>query len=101
MDEAVLDAALNDWDMIIDSIPLEWLYHDIDDDTSEIHPLVGVEGFVVFMLRLRKLSENSKASRGQRRNSLGKKFCMEKVPAQRSLWKGPAPNVPPRNYQSR
>ena len=36
--EAVLDAALNDWDMIIDSIPLEWLYHDIDDDTSEIHP---------------------------------------------------------------
>lgn len=36
--EAVLDAALNDWDMIIQLIPVEWLYHDTDDETTEIRP---------------------------------------------------------------
>ena len=39
--EAVLDAALNDWDMIIQLIPVEWLYHDIDDETTEIHPTLA------------------------------------------------------------
>lgn len=36
--EAALDAALDDWDMIIDLLPSEWLYSDPDDETTEIHP---------------------------------------------------------------
>ncbi|MGP9664185.1 HipA family kinase [Halomonas sp. AOP22-C1-8] len=39
--EEALDAALDDWDMIIGSIPLEWLYRDIDDETTEIHPTLS------------------------------------------------------------
>ncbi|RUR26705.1 hypothetical protein ELY33_16460 [Vreelandella andesensis] len=39
--EAVLDAALNDWDMITNTIPFEWLYRDIDDEASEIQPTLA------------------------------------------------------------
>ncbi|WP_447529592.1 HipA family kinase [Vreelandella sp. TE19] len=38
---AVLDAALDDWDMITDSIPLEWLHLDVDDEATEIHPTLA------------------------------------------------------------
>lgn len=49
--EAVLDAGLNDWGMITDSIPLEWLYRDIDDETSEIHPTLAERFNLLVRLR--------------------------------------------------
>lgn len=49
--EEVLDAALGDWDMIIDSIPLEWLYHDIDDESSEIQPTLAERFHLLARLR--------------------------------------------------
>lgn len=55
--EAVLDAALNDWDMITSIIPLEWLYRDTDDETTEIYPTLA-ERFS-WLARLRDRSHRS------------------------------------------
>lgn len=49
--EAVLDATLNDWDMITDLIPLEWLYRDIDDEASEIQPTLAERFNLLVRLR--------------------------------------------------